>query len=190
MDSHNFKTLEDQLADPITEPSAEDSKKIENLLQAKFDKEFILKTLEEGVFFLNAELDIWNDFSESFQNLIDQKVTAGQSFISLLENRIPDNIIKNTLEFLVLMFREDLDEETILELNPLKMVEFHFENKWGLWTSSKYLAFKFKRITNEGVIVKLIATVKDITKSVNLSRKLEEVEETTHKNKWNGWSAS
>ena len=31
------------------------------------------------------------------------------------------------------------------------------------------------------MLVKLIATVKDITKSVNLSRKLEEVEETTQK---------
>lgn len=181
MDSHNYKTFEDQLAEPITEPSTEDNKKNENLLQAKFDKEFILKTLDEGVFFLNAELDISSDFSESFQNLVDQKVTTGQAFISLLDKRIPDNIIKNTLEFLVLMFREDLDEETILELNPLKMVEFHFENRWGLWTSSKYLSFKFKRIIKEGVIVKLIATVKDITKSVNLSRKLEEVEETTQK---------
>jgi len=79
------------------------------------------------------------------------------------------------------MFREDLEEDTILELNPLKMVEFHFENRWGLWTSSKYLTFKFKRVVNDARIVKLIATVKDITKSVNLSRKLEEVEETTQK---------
>jgi HPt (histidine-containing phosphotransfer) domain-containing protein len=176
MDSYELKTTEDQL---VTSPEKKDN--YEKLIQAKSDKEFILQALDEGIFFLNSELDLQGDFSESFQNLIDQKVTAGQAFISLLEKRIPDNIIKNTLEFLILMFREDLDEDTILELNPLKMVEFHFENRWGLWTSSKYLAFKFKRIINEGVIVKIIATVKDVTKSVNLSRKLEEVEETTQK---------
>jgi hypothetical protein len=150
-------------------------------LEAKSDKDFILETLDEGVFFLNSELEMENAFSASFENIIDQKVEIGQPFISLLDKRITENTIKNTLEFLILMFREDLDQDTILELNPLKMVEFHFENRWGLWTSSKYLSFKFKRIVKEAAIVKLICTVKDITKSVNLSKKLEEVEETTQK---------
>ena len=79
------------------------------------------------------------------------------------------------------MFRDDLDDETVNELNPLSTVEFHFENRWGLWTSSKFLSFRFRRINREDQIVKLVGTVKDVTKPVTLTKKIEEIEETTNR---------
>jgi chemotaxis protein histidine kinase CheA len=79
------------------------------------------------------------------------------------------------------MFKDDLDEETVNELNPLNVVEFHFENRWGLWTSSKYLSFKFTRVTRNRKIIGIIASVSDITKQISLSKKLEEVEKDTNK---------
>jgi len=152
-----------------------------NTIPIDSEKNLILVAIDEGLFFLNSEFEIQENYSSSLENIIDQKVTTGQNFITLLEKRVPENIISNTLEFLSLMFRDDLDEETINELNPLHLCEFQFENRWGLWTSSKFLSFKFKRVRSEGVITQLIGTVEDITKEISLTKKLEEIEKTTDK---------
>jgi hypothetical protein len=78
------------------------------------------------------------------------------------------------------MFKDDLDEETFMG-NPLHAVEFHFENRWGLWTSYKYIYFKFKSQHRKEKIAGIIITVSDITKQVSLSKKLEEIENNTNK---------
>jgi len=144
-------------------------------------KQELLGALEEGVLYINDKFEIAEDYSNSLEKIIDQEITLGQSFISLFENRVPDNILNNTVEYLNLMFKEDLDEETVNELNPLNVVEFHFENRWGLWTSSKYLKFRFNRLLRDKLISGLIITVTDITKQISLSKKLEEVEKETNK---------
>ena len=141
----------------------------------------ILGALEEGVLFITDKFEIAEEFSSSLEKIIDQEIALGQTFISLFENRVPENIVNNTVEYLNLMFKEDLDEETVNELNPLNAVEFHFENRWGLWTSSKYLRFKFNRLVRDKEIAGLIITVTDITKQISLSKKLEEVEKETNK---------
>jgi two-component system chemotaxis sensor kinase CheA len=141
----------------------------------------ILGALEEGVLFLNENLEISGEYSAAFEKIIDQEVPLGQAFISLFENRVPENIVNNTNEYLGLMFKDDLDEDTINELNPLTVVEFHFENRWGLWTSSKYLSFRFKRLVRNDKIVGLIATVSDITTQISLTKKMEEIEKDTNR---------
>ena len=107
-------------------------------------KKEILDALEEGLLYLNEDLEVLDEYSASLERIIDQEIKSGQSFLSLFANRVPENIVNNTIEFLGLMFKDDLDEDTINELNPLHAVEFHFENRWCLWTSSKYLFFALK----------------------------------------------
>ena len=114
------------------------------IINKDINKQEILNALEEGLLYLNEDLEISDEYSGSLERIIDQEIISGQPFISLFENRVPENIVNNTLEFLSLMLKDDLDEDTINELNPLHAVEFHFENRWGLWTSSKYLKFNFK----------------------------------------------
>ena len=147
----------------------------------KDEKSIILQTLEEGLFFFNSDFKLDADYSDALEGIIDQKVTAGQSFFAILTNRVPENIINNSTEFLNLLFREDLDDEALEELNPLNRVEFHFENRWGLWTSSKFLSFRFKRVKDASKIKRVVCTVRDITKAETLTKKIEEIEETTNK---------
>jgi len=151
------------------------------ILKNGINKKDILGALEEGVLFLNENLEISGEYSTAFEKIIDQEVPLGQPFISLFENRVPENIVNNTNEYLGLMFKDDLDEDTINELNPLNVVEFHFENRWGLWTSSKYISFRFKRLIRNDKIVGLIATVSDITTQISLTKKLEEIEKDTNR---------
>ena len=150
-------------------------------LKEQIRKQEILGALEEGVLFINGNLEITEEYSSSLEKIIDQDVKFGQPFISLFTNRVPENIVNNAVEYINLMFKDDLDEETVNELNPLNVVEFHFENRWGLWTSSKYLRFRFNRLVREKKIAGLITTVTDITKQISLSKKLEEIEKDTNK---------
>ena len=150
-------------------------------LKNNIKKQEILGALEEGVLCINEEFEITEEYSSSLEKIIDQEIKSGQSFVSLFTNRVPENIVNNTVEYLHLMFKDDLDEETVNELNPLNVVEFHFENRWGLWTSSKYLRFRFNRLLRDKKITGLITTVTDITKQISLSKKLEEVEKETNK---------
>jgi len=145
------------------------------------DKSIILQTVEEGVFFLNSDFEIEPEYSSAFVDIVDQEVNPGQKFLDLLSHRVPENIINNLIEYLNLLFREDLDNETLDEINPLSKVEFHYENRWGLWTSSKFLSFRFRRLMNQAKIERLVCTVKDITQTESLTKKIEEIEETTNK---------
>ncbi len=144
-------------------------------------KQELLNALEEGVLIINENFEISGEHSVSLEKIIDQEIQEGKTFLSLFANRVPENIVNNTFEYLNLMFKDELDEETVNELNPLNVVEFHFENRWGLWTSSKYLCFKFNRLIRNKKIVGLITTISDITKQISLSKKLEEVEKNTDK---------
>jgi chemotaxis protein histidine kinase CheA len=79
------------------------------------------------------------------------------------------------------MFRSDLDEDVISELNPLTETEFFYEDEWGIWTSSKYLSFNFKRVIENNEITYLIATTRDVTEKVLLTKRVQHIEEHTKK---------
>jgi chemotaxis protein histidine kinase CheA len=73
------------------------------------------------------------------------------------------------------MFKQDIDEDTLKELNPLSEVEFNFRDEQDIWLKSKYLAFKFKRVfDDEDKVSELIITVNDQSDQILLARKLEE----------------
>jgi len=141
----------------------------------------ILKHALDGIFFLNDRMEIQPYYSQSLEKILGLVDFGRKNFINLLENRIPSRIIDSTKEYLELMFRSDLDEEVINELNPLNETEFFYEDEWGIWTSSKYLSFTFKRIIEEGVIVQLSSTIQDVTERALLKKKIQQTEEHTQK---------
>ena len=133
----------------------------------------ILKHVLDGIFFLNDRMKIQPYYSQSLEKILGLVDLGNKNFINLLENRIPSQIIDSTKEYLELMFRSDLDEEVINELNPLNETEFFYEDEWGIWTSSKYLSFTFKRIMEEGVISQLSSTIQDVTERALLKKKIQ-----------------
>ncbi len=141
----------------------------------------VLDNAGEGIFFLNREYEIYRYYSAALESILSIKDLENKNFISLLENRVPEQVINNVREYLELMYREDLDEEVINELNPLIDTEFFYEDEWGMWTSSKYLSFKFQRVVENDKILKLIGVVKDDSERNVLSRKLEQTENHTQK---------
>ncbi len=149
------------------------------LIRAQKSTDDILNNVEEGLFLLTPDLRLDQKYSEILETILNKQEIGGKSFIRLIQNHIPDNIMESAGEYLQLMFRKDVDEETLDELNPLSRVEFHISDEQGGWVQSRHLAFKFKRIMEDGVIINLIATVEDITNQIVLTQKLEETESQT-----------
>lgn len=135
------------------------------------------RELNEGVFFINSNFEIQPGYTSVLEKIIDEKDLLNRNFIKLLENRIPEDNIRSTEEYFTFLFREDLDEETIFELNPLSKIEFHFKDSLGLWTSSKYLSFKFKRIYYNEKITLTLCVVEDISAETMLNVQLEKSNE-------------
>lgn len=148
----------------------------EDLVKTKSLIKVILENTEEGIFFIDQRLNVENQYSKPLSIIFNQEKLSGHNFISLLEARAPTKIVEETEGYLNLMFRNDLEEETINELNPLSEVEFHFEDEQGLWISSRHYSILFKRIYQDGKIIKLFSTVKDITAKNELSKKLNDIQ--------------
>ncbi len=141
----------------------------------------ILQNADEGIFFLNNKLVINQFYTKSLGKILGISNLKNKNFIDILENHVPEQIIDNTQEYLEMLFRDDLDEEIINELNPLIDVEFFFEDDWGIWTSSKYLTINFKRVFVGEEIRFLIVTVQDISEKISIDQKLKQTEERTQK---------
>ncbi len=149
------------------------------LLRAKKDTDDILNNVEEGLFLLNSDFKLASGYSLALEKIFGEQNLAHRNFITLLGRKVLKNVVKNTQEYLELMFRNDVDEESLQALNPLSEIEMSFssDNENGIRT--KYLLFNFKRIYENGQVVNLIATVSDITEQVILERKLKQTEKRT-----------
>jgi ligand-binding sensor domain-containing protein/signal transduction histidine kinase len=163
----------------VTQRTRELNQSNYELLRAKKDTDDILNNVEEGLFLLNPNLCLATGYSLALEKMFDEQDLTDQKFLKLLERKIPKEIVISAKEYLELMFKADVDEQTLSELNPLSELEMHFADGKGGWSKSKFLSFNFKRILEDERIQNLIVTVSDITEQVILTKKLQLSEERT-----------
>ncbi|MBN2707605.1 MAG: GAF domain-containing protein [Calditrichaceae bacterium] len=150
---------------------------LESLESAKKDTDDIFQNIEEGLYLLNRDGAIGSQYSKSLEKILAEENLADRKLIDLLRHKIPDATMKSSQEFLSLMFREDVDEDMVRDLNPISEIELNFVDKKKVTTSSKFLSFKFKRIYDKTrKISGLICTIRDITGERSLAQQLEESE--------------
>jgi PAS domain S-box-containing protein len=148
-----------------------------NLQSAKRETDTILENVEEGLFILDTAYKIGSQFSIALTEILHTKNLGHNSFLDFLRNYFDDNILDNVKDYLDLLLNSDIDEETLIDLNPLSQVEMTFQVESELLSVNKVLAFRFRRIFSNGKISGLISTVNDITEQVRLAKKLELSEE-------------
>ena len=147
------------------------------ILDAKNETDIIFQNVEEGLFLLNSDGKIGSQYSASLKQMFNVDDLQHHDFLELLKDKIDTKTAASTEEYLELMFKKDIEETMLNELNPLTDVEFSFSNNMGVWTHSSYYSFKFKRIIEEnGDIEELIVTVVDVTDEKKLKDQLEETE--------------
>jgi hypothetical protein len=170
----------ESMADETQLNEGNESTAIKLLLEK--EKSFIASLLEatdNGFFVLDNNLKLQDRFSPVLTGIFGHSEIKGNEFIEVIKNRVPGNIITETEEYLKLMFREDLDEETISELNPLSSIEFHYEDPTGLWHSTRHLSFTFHRHFSDNKISALIGVVDEVTETIDLKKELESIKKNT-----------
>jgi len=141
------------------------------LFAAKRETDNILENVEEGLFTLNKRYIIASQYSAALSQIFEEQILSNRKLTDILHEKIDFGVLNSTVEYLELMFNNELDEKDIEELNPLSQVEFRSGE-----SDNKYLTFNFRRITNKNRITALFATVTDITEQINLAQRLEKSE--------------
>jgi two-component system, chemotaxis family, sensor kinase CheA len=176
MSTQETKSLKDEAVEETPKSSSEFDGIYSQIIQERKYISSVLSIMGEGFFILDSDFNISKRYSSSLKDIFGEDELGGKNFIEILANRVPENVLAESSEYLTFMFRNDLDEETINELNPLTKIEFHYEDGTGLWSSTKHMSFIFKRhATNDG-IDSLLCSVKDISDKIRLSEKLETVQ--------------
>jgi glucokinase len=147
-----------------------------SLRKAMKETDDIMRNVEEGLFLLNRKLEIGSQYSSAVEILFNSNNLAKINILKLLQGKIEENALLNVKEYLELMFDTSIDEENIYELNPLANIALYFRDSTQLITSTKFAAFKFKRVIVNDEVVGLIVTVNDISEQVQLAKRLEETQ--------------
>jgi len=141
----------------------------------------IFSLLEEGIFLLNEQFSVHSILNPAVKKIFENDTLEGINFLELLENHIPAKLINDTREYLNLLFKADLDEQILDELNRLEQVEFYFNDAMGVWKSSKYLSFRFKRLFKGKNISYVVGIVQDISCIKHLEKKVNQAEKESRK---------
>lgn len=176
MSTQESNSLKDETVEQTPKSITEFEGIYSQIIQERKYISSVLSIMNEGFFILDSDLNISKRYSTSLKEIFDEDDLADKNIIDVLSNRVPENILAETSEYLGFMFRNDLDEDTINELNPLAQIEFHYEDETGLWSSTRHMSFTFKRHNSNTEVDGLLCSVKDISDKVRLSEKLETVQ--------------
>ena len=176
MSTQESKSLKEETVEKTPKSITEFEGIYSQIIQERKYISNVLSIMNDGFFILDSDLNISKRYSSSLNEIFDEDELADKNIIDVLSHRVPENILAETSEYLNFMFRNDLDEDTINELNPLTKIEFHYEDDTGLWSSTKYMSFTFKRHYSNNNVDGLLSSVKDISDKVRLSEKLETVQ--------------
>ncbi|MEJ2543304.1 MAG: two-component regulator propeller domain-containing protein [Calditrichaceae bacterium] len=176
----NNANLFEQVQNELKERKKAEKKLLESrdlLITAKNETDNIFQNIEEGLFQINSNGEIGGQYSKSLEMILGEAKLAGKVLTDLLKDKIPEKVYKSTTEYVELMFDEKIDEETLVELNPLQDIELNIKDSKDNWVDSEFLMFKFKRSYDiNGKISALIVSVNDVSQQKKLALQLEKTE--------------
>lgn len=132
----------------------------------------ILDTVDEGLFLVDRDFIIASQYSASLESMFSRSDIAGLSFEQLLADIVSEKNMQVAKRFISLLYRQEIKENLILDLNPLKDTEVHIADSEGNLVT-KYFSFRFERAVRDGQIKHVLVTVVDITQVKDLQRELE-----------------
>ena len=138
----------------------------------------ILDTVNEGLFLIDKELVISDEYSRSLESILQKKDLQGKTLLEILQGSISEADLNNAKLFVDQLYNAWVVEELIQDLNPLKQIKTIILADDGT-IQTKYLDFNFLRINNEqnDEVNRVFVSVVDVTEAVLLERNLEKVRE-------------
>lgn len=138
----------------------------------------ILRTTQEGLFLLDPHCVIGTQHSRALEKIIGTPRLSGTNFFELLQPMVTEKTLATAREYLDLLFKHDVKEKLVTDLNPLNCVPILVGQESGK-PETRYLEFGFNRVKEAGKVAHLLVTVNDITRRVNLEHSLKETEART-----------
>lgn len=132
----------------------------------------IMANVNTGLFLLNKDLSIGNQYSAQLTNIMGTDQIAGENLAQLLKNKVTAKDLEVTEGFVKQLYNPRVKEKLIDDLNPLKKVLLQDEGKTS--GANKYLDFKFSRVYDQNNIARILVNVQDVTQQVRLEQRLEE----------------
>lgn len=146
-----------------------------SLAIAKSETDRIMETVQEGLFLVDEKGVVGDYHSRALLTIFRQDEFAGYNFFNYLQRLLSEKMFNTTKDYFTLLFDSNKKEKTVLKVNPLSEIEVNFANPEGGFIN-RYLGFSFRRITEGGKVVRVFVAVRDITKQVELEKKLRESE--------------
>ncbi len=140
------------------------------LNEAKSQQDQILGSVDVGLFLLHGDMSISEQMSAMTPDLVPGIDTPDVQLDDLLAELVQEDRRKTIKQFLALLFRANLNDTTVDNLNPLK--ELVLSRDGG----ERYLRLDFYRRRVEGEIQQVLVTITDFTEQVTLNRAVEESE--------------
>ncbi len=145
------------------------------LANAKAETDRIMETVQEGLFLVDEKGLIGEYHSRALFDIFRLKEFAGENLFDILKRLLSEKMFNTTKDYFGLLFDIAKKEKTILKVNPLSEIEVNFVNPEGGFLN-RHLGFSFRRIVENGKVVRVFVAVRDITKQVELEKKLRDAE--------------
>ncbi|MEY4489512.1 MAG: hypothetical protein RIQ79_2020 [Verrucomicrobiota bacterium] len=142
---------------------------------AKSETGRIMETVQEGLFLVDQDGLIGEYHSRALLDIFRRSDISGENLFSILKRLLSEKMFNTTKGYFTLLFDITKKEKTVLKVNPLAEIEINFVNPEGGFMN-RHLGFNFRRIVEEGKVVRVFVAVRDITKQVELEKKLREAE--------------
>src|SRR5882672_5619164 len=144
----------------------------ESLQLARQQTTDILRTVKDGLFLLDHNLEIGTAYSAALETLFQRSDFAGLAFESLLKKIVSEKTLATALKFVKVLWSERTNEKLVKSINPLGEVEVHLDAGRGRF-ETRYLQFEFHRVRVDGRITQVLVSVSDVSSRVALARELQ-----------------
>ena len=147
--------------------------------EAQEQTRYILKSVREGFFLLDADHRIGSVWSEALTHMFSRTDFAGLSFEDLLKDLVPMATLTTAAKYVKLLWGERAHENLMKSINPLGQLEIMRDNGHGA-KETRYLQFDFHRVMGPQGIKHVLCSVSDITASVLLARELQDSQDNAN----------
>lgn len=141
---------------------------------AQKETDDIMRTVNEGLFLIDKDLIISEQYSAKLEEVLHQTHIAGRNLYDLLQGIISQKDMETTKLFIEQLYNAWVVEDLIQDLNPLKQVLMSYVDAEGM-SDTKFLDFNFLRVLDkeQKTIEKVFVSVVDVTKEVRLQLQMQ-----------------
>lgn len=130
------------------------------------EKSAILNNIKEGLFLMNDKWIIETKGSSYLNEIFNSSMQTPCSFHEILKKMVSNEILKQTENFVDIIFNKDLEESALPQLNPLKLISVEQPN------GKKYLSINFIKVFHNNT-QKVLVTILDSTQQHFLEENLK-----------------